>query len=246
MENIHRVEQKIAMSMCDFRYRLGIAQAAGLFMDAATEHSAELGVGLDVIGEKGYFWLAARAKYRFYRFPDALEEICVTTWPAKVRCGICNRYYRMTAQDELLAEGRTEWAVFNRRIGRIDTNPDEIFSAMPYREETACDGRMARVNRDFSADRKLGTYKVQSVDIDVGQHMDNVNYIRAILAMFSTRQLAEMDVRELEISYISQSMEGEELSIFERETEEGMQFGVFHEDGSISAAANMILAAKQD
>jgi len=239
LENINRREIMIGMSMCDFRYRLGVTQAAGLFMDAATEHGELLGVGLDRIAERGYFWLAARAKYRFYRMPRALETVEITTWPAKVRFGVVNRYYVMKSGEELLAEGRTEWAVFNRKLGKIDMNPDEIFTTMPYRTETVCDGRMARINRDFTEAVKLGTYKVSSADIDVGNHMDNINYIRAILSMYSTKELEKMEIRDVEINYISQSLEGEELTIMRRETPEGTQYGVLHEDGTAAATAYM-------
>lgn len=244
MENINRREIMIGMSMCDFRYQLGVTQAAGLFMDAATEHGELLGVGLDRIAEKGYFWLAARAKYRFYRMPRALETVEITTWPAKVRLGLVNRYYVMKRGEELLAEGRTEWAVFNRRLGRIDTNPDEIFTTMPYRTETVCDGRMTRINRDFTGAEKLGTYRVSSADIDIGEHMDNINYIRAILSMYSTQALRQMEICDVEVNYISQSMEGEELAIMRRETAEGTQFGVLHEDGTAAATAYIKTAAR--
>lgn len=244
MENINTREIMIGMSMCDFRYRLGVTQAAGLFMDAATEHGELLGVGLDRIAEKDCFWLAVRAKYHFYRMPKALETVEITTWPAKVRFGLVNRYYVMKRGEELLAEGRTEWAVFNRKLGKIDMNPDEIFTTMPYRTETVCDGRMARINRDFTGAERLGTYKVSSADIDVGEHMDNINYIRAILSMYSTEQLAKMEIRDVEINYISQSMEGEELTIMRRETAEGTQYGVLHEDGTVSATAYIVTAAE--
>lgn len=240
--NTLTINHRVGSSMCDFRYRLGIAQTVDLFMDAAEEHSDRLGVGLSTISKMGYFWMAARTKLCFHGFPGALDDISVTTWPARIRCGICNRYYTLTRNGELMTEGRTEWAIFNRNIGRIDTNPDEIFSKVPYSDEIVCGGRMARINRDFSGVETLGTYTVSSADIDVGRHMNNVKYIRAMLSMFSTEQQERMDIRGLEINYLSQSMEGETLSIMKRDAEGGMELGVLHADDRAAATAKLLIA----
>lgn len=240
MDNKYSFDVKIPMSRCDFRYRLGVAQAADIFMDAATDHGDMLGVGFEKMAERDLFWMAARCRYRFHRMPDCLENVTVTTWPGKIRYAVCNRFYTMTSGGELLAEGLTEWVVFNTKENRIETSAAELL-CLPYNEETVCAGRKVRMSRDFSADAELGRYIVRSTDIDIGHHMNNVAYIRAAMSMFSTAELERMDIEELEINYIAQCREGEELSFRRRETEDGMDIGVVRPDGGIGAAIHLVI-----
>ena len=111
MDNKYSFDVKIPMSRCDFRYRLGVAQAADIFMDAATDHGDMLGVGFEKMAERDLFWMAARCRYRFHRMPDCLENVTVTTWPGKIRYAVCNRFYTMTSGGELLVD-------FNRAFWR--------------------------------------------------------------------------------------------------------------------------------
>lgn len=241
MENKHSFEMKIPMSRCDFRWHLGPAQAADIFMDTATEHGDMLGVGFDKMAEQDLYWMAARCRYRFHRMPQGLEKVSVTTWPGKIRYAICNRYYTMTQGEELLAEGMTEWVIFNTRENRIETNAEKMLHEFPYNEDVACSGRKIRMSRDFTDAAELGKYTVRSTDIDVGHHMNNVAYLRAMMSMFSTEELERMDIKELEINYINQCREGDELSFRRRDTADGMDIGIVRADDNIGATVHLIL-----
>lgn len=240
MNEKYSFDVNISMSHCDHSYRLGIPQTADMFMDGATDHAAILGVGYEQMAEQQLFWMAARCRYRFHRRPATLERVKMTTWPGKIKYAICNRYYTLTCGDELLAEGMTEWVIYNTASGKIETNAQEIYAHLPFNEETVCEGRKVRMGRDFSDDTLIGRHTVNSTDIDIGHHMNNVAYIRAAMSMFSTAELDAMDIMELEISYIEQSMEGEELYFFRRETEAGYDIGILHADGKVSATVHLV------
>lgn len=241
MNEKYSFDVKMSMSRCDFRWQLGVPQAADIFMDAATDHADVLGVGFDKMTAQNLFWMAARCRYRFHRMPKALEEVKITTWPGKIKYAICHRYYTMTQGDELLIEGMTEWVIYNTKENKLETNAPEVFKFLPFNEEIVCEGKKIRMSRDFSNDVELGRYTVRSTDIDIGHHMNNVAYIRAMMSMFSTEELETLDIRELEINYIAQCMEGEELSFRRRDTVDGMDIGVLHADGSVGATIHLII-----
>lgn len=233
--------ENISMSRCDYSWRLGIPQAADMLMDAATDHAQLLGVGFDAMASQSYFWMAARCKYRFHRRPAAQEAVTLTTWPGRIRYAICNRYYTLCCKDELLIEGMTEWVIYNTAENRIETAAQEIFKALPYCEELVCTGKKLRMSRDFSTDREIGRHIVCSTDIDIGRHMNNVAYIRALMGMFTTEELAQMDIAELEINYMEQCREGETLSFRRRDTADGMDVGILHGDGTAAATVHLTL-----
>jgi len=42
--------------------------------------------------------------------------------------------------------------------------------------------------------------------------MNNVNYVRAMLGCFSSEELSEMNISEVELNYISQTYEGDAIT----------------------------------
>ena len=58
---------------------------------------------------------------------------------------------------------------------------------------------------------EFARYTVRSTDIDLGGHMNNVAYVRAIAGAFSCDEWQKMDIRELEIAFRAPCYEGDTL-----------------------------------
>ena len=127
-------ELTVRASQCDAAGKLGIPAVFALFMDMATEHADALGIGLRELGKRGLFWLAVRTRVRLYRRPAMLEKVQAATWPEKPGRIRCNRDYTVAAGDELLAQGRTEWAVIHPETGKLvsagEIYPPELTGAL--------------------------------------------------------------------------------------------------------------------
>lgn len=249
MEAVYKRELPVPMSMCDFRQTLGTADTVALFMDMAAEVTELLGIGLSAMEEQKFYWLTVRTRCRFHRRPAALTPVTAATWARGMQKAVCNRYYTLSAGDELLVEGKTEWLVYDVVTGGVAKTLSDGFYAFPTSAETVCDGARVRMSREFAPEEELGRYTVRSTDIDIGRHMNNVAYIRALLSLFTVAQQETLDIRELEIGYHSPAMEGEELRVYRRETEDGLELCVFLPDGRLSATAKLWLgseAGRQD
>ncbi len=62
--------------------------------------------------------------------------------------------------------------------------------------------------------------------------MNNVNYIRAMLGCFSSEKIRELDIKDMEVQFVSQSYEGSTLSFRCREADEGaLEIGALNEEG---------------
>ncbi len=239
METVYKRDMSVPMSMCDFQGRLSIADTVGIFMDMATEVTELLDIGLTAMERDSFFWLTVRTRCRFHRRPKALEQITAATWAHAMQRAVCNRYYTLSQGEELLAEGKTEWMVLDKLTGGLAASLGPGFYSFPASDETVCDGKKTRVSRDFGGDKLLGLYSVRSTDIDIGHHMNNIAYIRAILGMVPTAELRELNIREFEAVYISPCLEGQELSIYRRDCEDGFELGLFRPDGQLAATAKV-------
>lgn len=232
----------VSTSMCDNTGKLAVRHIFNLFMDMASEHGDKMGVGMDVLSQKNLFWLAVKTKVRVYHRPRMLRQLSASTWPetpGKIRC---NRYYQLTEGDQIIADGKTEWAMMDTLSGRLARLSEAYPSEIIHDQNISCEAPYARIADDFSDCPEIAVYTVRSTDIDLGQHMNNVAYVHAIFGAFSCKELTEMDIREMDIHYRIPCFEGDKLSIRRRDTETGPEIGVLREDGKTAAAAKIQLA----
>lgn len=229
----------VTLSMCDNTGALAIPHIFTLFMDLAAEHGDAIGLGMDTLARKGLFWLTVKTKVCIYRRPKLLQTLNAATWPEVPGRIRCNRSYELTCDGELIAAGKTEWAMLELETGRLARIADSYPTSLQHCERTACDGAYARIPDDFSACPEISRYTVRSTDIDLGQHMNNAAYVHAIFGAFSCSELADMSIREMDVLFRTPCYEGDILSIRRRETPEGPEIGVLRADGSTAVAAKI-------
>ena len=198
MEQVFERPYMIAPSICDFDGRLSVPGAFSLFMDLATEHAERLGVGLSAMRAKNRFWLTVKTKIIFDERPAISEVVRLLTWPEKPGPLRFNRSYELWHDDRRVIAGRTEWAVLN------------------YVRGSALEEGFARVPDRFDGE-PFAEYRVRPTDIDLGGHMNNAAYPRALFGAFSVQALREKPVRCVDLIFRAPCHEGDLLSFYKKE-----------------------------
>ena len=222
----------ILPSMCDREMKLSIPDLFAQFMDAAALHADALGVGADAMFARGLFWLTVKTKARILRRPRLLETVTLTTRPLIPEKLRSIREYRLEQDGALLAEGKTEWAVLETDSGRLHPMADVFDSAVELGREPAYLAPFARIRPDFSEAEAIGTYAVRATDIDMGGHMNNIAYLRALLGVLPGPALAALPQGEVEIVFRTPCFEGDALTVRRRPTETGWELAALKPDGS--------------
>jgi len=235
-------EFPVPLSLCDRRGKLSLPGVFSLFMDIATDHAEHIGLGLGAMSARHLFWLTVRTRARLYRLPALEERVRLTTWPEKAGAMRCSRDYTLTAGDELLAAGKTEWAVLDTETGRPhpmqDVYPPELTAILT--EETVWPEPFSRLREETEGAVSLGSYTVRSTDIDVGGHMNNAAYPRMLLGAFSSKELEALKIREMELCYRAPCYEGETLTLLARRTEEGFDLTALRPDGKAALLCRVL------
>lgn len=239
MENKLIHTMRLPASLCGETAKLSFAGLVSLFMDIASEHGDELGLGREVLLEKGLFWIVSKTKVKIHSLPDMLTPVTLTTWPEAPGRIRCNRYYTLLAGEKILAEGKNEWVMLEAATGRPHKIDDLYPQGFSHCEDIVCDTPFAKISDDFSDCEEVKQHTVTSADIDGSHHMNNVAYLRAAFSIYSCKNLSEMNVDEIEISYRAQCYEGETLSIKERHLENGRQIGIIKADGKTAVVINI-------
>ena len=111
-------ELTILPSVCDAQLKLSIPDLFAQFMDVATLHAEALGVGANALVSRGISWITVKTKVHILRRPRLMETVTFSTRPLVPEKVRAIREYRLEKDGELLAEGKTEWAVIDLATGR--------------------------------------------------------------------------------------------------------------------------------
>lgn len=227
------VEMRAMPSMCDENSLMSIPALLDMFQDIAGIHADSVGIGALELEEKGLFWIVSKIRLRINRRPLVQEMLEATTWIQPAERVSCERDWALNKDGEQLAYVRSIWAALRRdnfRPGHMaDFYPDADFDIAPPDDKP-----FTRMVKNFDGAEPLGEYRIRSVDIDRGGHMNNVNYVRAMMGCFTCAQLAEMDIRELDMQFIQQCYEGETIRFRKRFSDEGhMEIGALNGEGKV-------------
>ena len=239
---------------CGASARMSPLAAFTMFQAIAAEHAERIGVGGAAMARRGAFWLTLHSRVDFFRWPALAQEVTAATWPehCEGRSLRCFRSYSLRQGDQLLALGRTQWAVLGEK-GRLIPFPEEmnrkLVSAIAdlYFCPTANNRKNleregiteapARFRDDLLPEELVQRHTVRSTDIDMGRHMNNVAYVRLLLDCFPASVLAGGEIASMEIHYAAPCFEGEELSVFCRREGSICRMAVRKPDGKTAVLA---------
>ena len=228
----------ITASQCDFTGRLGMAQCLDMFMDAASRHADELGMGRRELAKKDLFWMITKNRLRIFRMPEMSDAVTLTTWPQRPDKMHSDRCYTLKKDGELLAAGKCEWVNYNFVTGKLSPvselfSPEHEFCA----DDTIPEG-FDRIGGEFP--ETVCEYKVRTLDVDVNSHVNNTKYVYALMDIFTTKELKEHPVKQIEVIYKNQAREGDTLVIRRRINGDGT------EDYKVTSEGTAIFYARLD
>lgn len=240
--NKYTTELRILPSQTDYVNKLRYHETFNVFMDLANRHAEILGIDQKTFMDKGLFWLTVKTRIRFDRRPTMSEIVQAQTWPIKPSSVRSDRCYRLLDENGVLAEGRTEWAVMDLNAGRL-ANLKELFpQELVFNEESFSIEDFPRIMPCDDTFTLKNKYTVISSDIDMGQHMNNVAYVRALMGMFSVQELKDMDIREITVIFKTSAHEGDVLSMMYKKEGDILNCGLYFEDGRPSLLAQIRIA----
>ena len=217
---------RIVPGLADHTGQLGIPDTFCLFQDMAAAHAQMLGLGYYHLLERDLYWLTVKTRIVFRKRPRMTDTVTLRTWPeapGKLRC--C-RNYEMLLNGEQIIAGRTEWAMIRISDGSLfrvsDIYPAElVLTKGPVFEEP-----FVRIPERFEDFEDYGEYTVRSTDIDVGAHMNNVSYIRAIAGSFSCRDWDALPKNSIDLLYRNPCHEGDRLLFQRHQSEAGLDLRI--------------------
>ena len=221
---------------------VGLRGCLRYFQDIHTWYLHAMDKGNDVVPERyGTAWIYTRYRMRLYQKLDYTDSATLTTWMEPYRQPVLVKQNLIVAQHgRTVAEGKLETCLFSLarqrpvRLSAIefpDGVPEDIPNAIPDFlpvEKTA--GGMTERYR----------HTVRVADIDRNRHMNNLRYIELFQNAYSSDFWRSFAPAEVQINFLSQSREGETLTVLAREDGNTIRMAAVHGDGRLAAMAVFI------
>lgn len=195
----------------DFRGRLSLHSLFNYVQDIASEHAELLKFGREDLQRNNRFWILSRMYAAINRMPRWGEEILLHTWPRGVEGLFALREIEVTdGKGEVISAVTTSWVVVDietRRPVRPGTMPALAGRDFITRQATGRSaGKLEPPNGQMI---ETPPFRVRSGDLDVNLHVNNVKYIQWYCDTFGTDYLSGHEPEEVEINFLSESVEGD-------------------------------------
>ena len=149
--------------------------------DVGGKHSDLAGYGILDIPQTHLSWIIIEWKLRVIRRPNYGEKIKATTWSKNaIRCYAYRDFKVYDEQGNVIILASSKWVLVDTIKGKIVRIDDELLKKyQPELDMFAFDSQ----NEDFPKMREPDKYqseveyKVRKADIDVNDHMHNLNYV---------------------------------------------------------------------
>jgi len=236
MKPVFSKEITILPSNCDYTGALGLVGAANLFMDIATTHAEQMNIGLTDLNPKNMFWLTLKTRIDLIKKPVMNKKVTLNTWPNKPSGIKSDRNYSITFNNEIYITGKTQWAIIDTVTGKLVKQEFVFPTDMEFLQNKAIDADFIRFDEDFDTEI-IGSYIVQSEDIDLGGHMNNVAYIRTVLNLFSVKEQKEMSIKSFEIHFKKSCYEGNRIDFYTKKYDDSIHIKSMVKDETVALIA---------
>lgn len=218
---------------------IGLRGIMHYFQNVHTWHLHSVNKGNDVIPQQyGAGWIYTRYHVCMRRKIDYGDELTLKAWMEPYRQPVLvKENVEIYQHGKLAACGKLEGCVFSLtrqrplRLSAIEF-PENFAEDVPNEipdflgiEKTA-EGTQPRYVRT-----------VRTSDLDVNRHMNNLRYIEMFQDACDSSFWREFAPTNMELCFLSQCREGEEISVCSRDAENGVHFAALHADGSLAAVA---------
>ena len=233
--NEYILNTTVLSGQCDSLMRFKTESSFMAFQDVASRHAMFLGIDdFSLLKKDNALWVVSKTKVKINKLPRWNDEISIRTWPMGAEGVRCNRCYQIIKDGEVFINGITEWVIIDaetRHLRKVESTsyPNDI----EWIKEKSIDEKFRKFKDDFTENDFINKRIVRSGDIDVTHHTNNVTYITMLLDTFTVKELENMTLKEIEVSYLSESLEGETLSIYRKDNEDGHYFSIKKDDGKI-------------
>lgn len=205
---------------CDMN--LAVDKLLGYMQDTALRQTNEMGIGLEYLGQRNFFWALSKILVRISRMPKWDEEITVRTWARPHDIFTQPREFEIEdSAGSVIVRATSSWIILDGATGKF-LKLEQFDERLHYLEnKVAIDGTAPKIRKPDFDTAPSAFFKVRRSDLDWNHHVNNTKYIQWLFDSEEFANVCTSSLAEISVNYVSQTRLGEEYSIQTKETEAG-------------------------
>ncbi|MBP5673171.1 MAG: DUF1806 family protein [Victivallales bacterium] len=205
---IYKTEKIIQHHECGVGGVLKMKDMLDYLQDVAGHHADELGVGLDSLGGRRMLWVLSRLRVAVDADLSVGTSFTLETYPTGTDLLFAVRQYTMKSGDDTLLRGTSYWLLLDadtfRPLKPLDFLPPLIRDTQDGHHHFSDLGKIQKLEIE-----NRRPYHISWSDIDEIGHLNNAVYGRFIYDSVGEIMGAAPRIREFQINYNHQVLNGE-------------------------------------
>jgi len=202
--------------------KLGVVELMNLNQDMITEFFGSVGSDNKILRQKdNAAWIYTRTKVLLKELPFWNTKTHAKTFvSAKSPIRLEVETDLFDENEKLLFAAKTEMCAIDfveRKIRKIDTLtfPQDLEVSDSLITEP-----FSKIKTEYESSDLVYTQKVYASDTDFTNHTNNARYVKYLMNTFDSKFYEEKTITDFEIVFAKESTEGDELSIWKKQTAE--------------------------
>ena len=214
--DIWREERLVEPFDVDIIGRLRPETLLTYLLNSAWGHAQGTYYGNEQLSARNLMWVLIKVEMRITRLPRWGEKITIETWGKRAVRLYALRDFTVTSGNEKLVSATSSWMVLDRTSGRprrFDVTQDN-FPWQPVKDEI--ETNLEKVG-ELKAGKERAKFSVLFSDIDMNRHVNSARYLQWMMDSHSYDHLVSMEPRSIELSFLSEALPEEEVTVFSEE-----------------------------
>lgn len=205
----HTEAFKIRGYEVDQHNRAPIQSCCAFMEEAAGNHAAILGFGVERMQELGITWVLARMQLKILDFPTSADEVIAKTWPVEAEKLQFRRDFLLSAGDgRELVHAITDWVIIDLESRRLKKLPEFVAALQAPDAPRVMEKEKLRIDGLENAP-ELVSFIVRKADIDRNLHVNNVRFTDWMLESVPDDYSEARRLAALQIIYRAEAVYGD-------------------------------------
>jgi len=160
--------------------RLSVPSIFNLLQDAASSHALKLGVAVSQLQANNYTWVLSRIILKMIDYPHWGDTIQIDTWPSGIEGAFALRDFDIRCNDQTIGACVSAWIIIDTGKRRPIRPKAFARQLKPVDKGHVLDQPLTKLPA-LTGSQIEKQFQVRYHDLDINQHVNNVNYIEWLL-----------------------------------------------------------------
>ena len=217
MKNWHTEKFTINDTNINFNSTVPITELIKMFQIATFNHSQNIELDHKSMETKsGAFWVVTKMKLCVKDNIYSQDKVSVTTWTHEIGSVRALRDCVFKCGNKVKVKGVAEWCCLDFRTRKLRKLNTIVYPDLEMEKTKNNNLVFSNLKEDVGENHKVYSKTIQSTDIDLNNHTNNMIYNYMALNAFSCEELKSFSIKEYEIYFVNESYEGDVIDIYKK------------------------------